>query len=329
MFTVIFRNSSKFTGLWDHLTRQSSREIFKILRRMKQRRLMRFLKFMKHSFLHDATVKYSEDCFKHFQNVLACCPTVSLTRFLSSIDKQCVVNLLKRRLDIWTRFFTGLLNSNIDRWINFLMMVYDDIDFIVDLISEFANQASMNDLPLEFRQNIFSFVGRNPCIALLVVQRLHSAGQSLTIQDRIRSMNEWLRLFAEQHGLQPVSEWRIANIENIMDNEEDPEIQLPEHRPVNPEDFVSRELPLLNPVLGEDYLCIICHSNPDERYPDRTQRVFRSMPCCFNLQVACHGCLVEWATSCNTPNPDNPFKNTSDFTCPSCRGITGFFRDEN
>ena len=211
MFTVIFRNSSKSKRFWDHLTRQNPAEIFKILRRMKQRRLVRFLKFMKHSFLHDQTVKYIEDSFKHFQTVLACCPTDSLTRFLSSIDKQSVVNLLERRLDIWTRFFTGLLNSDIDVWLNYLMSVYNDLEFISDLISEFVNQASMNDLPIELRQNIFNFVGRNPSMALFFVQR-HHAEQSRTIEDGIRQMNQWLILFAERCELEPVSEWTITDI---------------------------------------------------------------------------------------------------------------------
>ena len=208
---IIFKNLSKITGLWNHLTRQNPDEIFKILHRMNEPKLLLFLKFMKHSFLHDQTVKYSEDSFKHFQDVLACCPTDSLTRFLSSIDNQSVVNLLERRLDIWTRFFTGLLNSDIDVWLNYLMSVYNDLEFISDLISEFVNQASMNDLPIELRQNIFNFVGRNPSMALFFVQR-HHAEQSRTIEDGIRQMNQWLILFAERCELEPVSEWTITDI---------------------------------------------------------------------------------------------------------------------
>jgi len=218
IFMVVFRNSSKSKRFWDHLTRQNRAEIFKILRRMKKRHLMRFLKFMKHSFLHDQTVEYIKENFKYFQDVLRCCPTDSLTKFLCSIDEESVVNLLQRRLDIWTRFFTGLLNSDIVVWLNYLMSVHNDLEFISDLISEFVNQASMNDSPVELRQNIFNFVGRNPDLMLLFLERRHHAEQSRTVEDGLLRMNEWLRRFAEQCGLEPVPEWTITDIRNNDDD---------------------------------------------------------------------------------------------------------------
>jgi len=324
---IIFSHLSKFTQLWNHLTRQNPAEIFKILHRMKPRRLMRFLKFMKHSFLHDQTIQYNEDCFTYFQDVLICCPTDSFTKFLCSIDKQCVVNLLERRLDIWTRFFTGFLNSNIIVWLNYLMAVYNDLDFISDLISEFVNQASMNDLALEIRQNIFNFVRRNPSMALLFLERRHHAEQSRTVEDDIRRMNEWLGLFAEQCGLEPVPEWTIADIGN---NEDDLQIELPPpHHSVNAGAFVCQTFPSLHPLAqNEKYVCGICRCGPDEPNDDGIHPVFRSMPCCPQ-QMACHGCLVMCATLCNTPDHQNEFKNTSIFVCPYCRAETGFFPDEN
>ena len=93
--------------------------------------------------------------------------------------------------------------------------------------------------------------------------------------------------------------------------------------------FVCNNFSSLHPLaLNRKYDCGICHCGSNEKNDDDSMRIFRSMPCCPQ-QMACHGCLVKWATSCNTPDHHNLSKITSAFFCPFCRAETGFFRDKN
>jgi hypothetical protein len=315
------KRKAGFVRLWNHLSKQTSAEIFKILRRMKPRRISHLLEFMHQVCVHDETVEYSQERLERFQDVLICCPRYILTKFLRSIDNQSVVNLLERRVDIWTKFFTGLLNSDIGMWLNFLRIVYNnDFDFISNVISQFIREASMNDLPLQLRQNIFNFVGRYPIMALLFVEQQY-AEQSRTVQDGVHRMNEWLRSFAQLNQLEPVPECTIADV-GIIEEE-------PLHREVDAEAFVFRTCPSLHPLAqNREYVCGVCRCDKNEPNDDDSMRIFRSMPCCLQ-QMACHGCLVRCATSCNTPDPENEFKDTNVFVCPFCRAERKFFLDEN
>ena len=323
------KRNAGFERIWNHLTKQNSAEIFKILRRMRKRRLSHFLEFMRQVCIHDETVEYSQDRLECFQDVLICCPRYILTTFLSSIDNQCVVNLLERRVDIWTRFFTSLLNSDIAMWLNFLKTVYNnDFDFISNLISQFIREASMNDLPRQLRQNIFDFVGRYPILALLFVEQQH-AEQSRTVEDGVRRMNEWLMSFAQLNQLEPVPECTIANVGIIEEEPQIPQIEEPLHREVDAEAFVCQKCPSLHPLAqNREYICGVCRCDKNEPNDDDSMRIFRSMPCCLQ-QMACHGCLVRCATSRNTPDPENEFKDTNVFVCPFCRDEREFFPDEN
>lgn len=158
-------------------------------------------------------------------------------------------------------------------------------------------------------------------MALLFVEQQH-AEQSRTVQDGVRRMNEWLRSFAQLNQLEPVPECTIADV-GIIEEEL-------LHRDVDAEEFVSMQCPSLHPLAQNiEYVCGVCRCDQHEQNDDDSMRIFRSMPCCPQ-QMACHGCLVRCATSCNTPeDPENEFKDTSVFVCPFCRAERKFFPDEN
>ena len=92
--------------------------------------------------------------------------------------------------------------------------------------------------------------------------------------------------------------------------------------------FVCNQCPSLHPLNSSAYKCGICYCVQDEPNDDDSMRVFRTMPCCPQ-QMACHCCLVRCASSCNTPDPENEFKDTDVFVCPFCRAEIMFFPDEN
>lgn len=116
----------------------------------------------------------------------------------------------------------------------------------------------------------------------------------------------------------------VIEIRNVQDESQDSEPPL--HRDVDAEEFVCNQCPSLHPLVQNiAYVCGVCRC---DQHDDDSMRIFRSMPCCPQ-QMACHGCLVRCATSCNTPDPENEFKDTSVFVCPFCRAERKFFPDEN
>lgn len=121
----------------------------------------------------------------------------------------------------------------------------------------------------------------------------------------------------------------VAQTQNIHDES----LQVPElqpHRTVDADAFVCRTFPSQHPLaLDGQYICGMCRCGPDETSEDGSIPVFRSMSCCHHKQMACHDCLVNCATLCNTPDPHNEFKNTRVFGCPYCRTETEFFPNEN
>ena len=121
----------------------------------------------------------------------------------------------------------------------------------------------------------------------------------------------------------------VREIRNVQDESQDSEP--PPYREVDAEAFVCRTFPLLaQPAPKIKYECGMCYCGHDELNDDKSIRVFRSMPCCEHKQIACHGCLVKWATSCNTPeDPENERKDTNVFICPFSRAEMELFPDEN
>ena len=121
----------------------------------------------------------------------------------------------------------------------------------------------------------------------------------------------------------------VTQFQNMRDESQDSE--LPPYREVDAEAYVCRTFPLLaQPAPKIKYECGMCYCGPDELNDDKSIRVFRSMPCCEHKQIACHGCLVKWATSCNTPeDPENERKDTNVFICPFSRAEMELFPDEN
>lgn len=310
-----------FIKLWNYLAGKSILQICKILRRMKPSKLVFFLELMHNVCLHDNVVGYTQERLEQYQIILMCCPRLILTEFLLSLDEQCVVNLLEKCDVIWTMYFVGLIelgyNQEVNAILRDLMRLYEPW-FGLNLILLLIREASNLELPHQLRQTIFDFVCQNPNMVMFIVE--HENGQqAATIQDSIRQMNEWSRNFSEQYGFEGSYEWSWFEVSM--------EIQ---RRVVDAGAFVCGTFPSQHPLVpSRFYQCIICYSGPDEPNQDGTMRVFRSIPCCGNRQMVCHGCLVQCATSCNTPDHHNDFKDTSVFVCPSCRAETPFFPHEN
>ena len=322
--TVPNHRYASLIRLWNYLTGKLPDKISKILLRMNPTRLFRFLEFMSQICLHDQTVEYSQRRLEYYQTVLMCCPRLILTQYLLSTDEQCVVNLLERCDVVWTMYFIGLIELGLDLNVNvelsYLMEVYDDLNFVFSLGLFLMREASNRDLPHQLRQNIFGCICENPDMVLLIVDR-ENEHQSPTVEESIRQMNQWSQTFSRQNGFELVPQW---SIDDFRMNQEPPQ-----HRDVDAEAFVCQRFPSLHPPEAErEYFCGMCRCGPDEPNDDRTHPVFRSMPCCPQ-QMACHGCLVKWATLCNTPDHQNEFKNTSIFVCSFCRAETEFFPDEN
>lgn len=120
----------------------------------------------------------------------------------------------------------------------------------------------------------------------------------------------------------------VREIRNAQDESQDSEP--PPYREVDADRFVCMQCPSLHPLAQNiEYVCGVCRCDQHEQNDDDSMRIFRSMPCCPQ-QMACHGCLVRCATSCNTSeDPENEFKDTSVFVCPFCRAERKFFPDEN
>ena len=323
--TVPKHRNAPLIRLWNYLTGKLPDNISQILLRMNPRKLFRFLEFMHMICLHDQTVFNSHERLEHYQTILMCCPRLILTRYLCSIDEQCVVDLLERCDVIWTMYFVGLieLGYNFEINMNFinLTMIYGP-NFVLDLVLFLIREASNSDLPHHLRQNIFYFICQNPTIVLFIVER-ENEYQAPTIEESLLQMNQWSQRFSRRNDFALVPpQW---SIDNFRMNQEPPQ----NHRRVNAKAFVCKTFPPHHPLAPDRvYECGICQCGPDDPNEDETLPVFRSMPCCPQ-QMACHCCLVRCATSCNTPDHQNEFKNTSIFVCPYCRAETGFFPDEN
>ena len=107
--TVPNHRKASFVRFWNFLTGETPDDISIILQKMNRRRLFHFLEFMHNICLHDPSIQYSQERLEHFQTIMMCCPRLILTRYLLSIDEQCVLNLLEQFYVIWTMYLVGLL----------------------------------------------------------------------------------------------------------------------------------------------------------------------------------------------------------------------------
>lgn len=201
--TVPNHCNASLVRFWNSLIGQTQAQISRILAGMTRRRLFRFLKFMHYICLHDQSIQYSQERLEHYQTILMCCPMLSLTKYLFSIDKQCIVNLLEKRDDIWSMYLVGLLelqnNSEVDIILDYLMLIYG-INFISDLIFRLVREASNRALLTHVRQNIFDFICGNLNIVLFISQK-ENEKQELEIEQIDQEMNSWMLNFSQEHGL--------------------------------------------------------------------------------------------------------------------------------
>jgi hypothetical protein len=196
-------------------------------------------------------------------------------------------------------------------------------DFAFSLVLFLVREVSNHDLPHELRERIYDFICRNLQMVLMIVQR-ENEEEPASPEQLFDQMNQWSLNVFQQNGFNYLHQWVIRDFEIVLEPERElePEPQ-PEHREVDAEAFVRTKFPSQHPLAPNiEYVCGICHSGPDEPNEDGSMRVFRSMHCCPQ-QMACHGCLVNQATACNTP--DREFKNTRIFICPFARHKTDFF----
>jgi hypothetical protein len=312
--TVPNHRNARLVRLWNSLIGQTSYEISIILQRMNRRRLFNFLEFMHNICLHDPSIQYSQERLEHFQTIMMCCPRLIITRYLLSIDEQCRVNLLEHCDVIWTIYFVGLieLGHDIEVYIELhdLMTIHGN-DFAFSLVLFLVREISNQELPLQLRERIYQFVCRNPLMVLHIVLR-ENEEEAESIEELIDQINQWSLNISRRNRFNHLRQWTIGDFRFDQ-----------EHQAVNAQAFVCRTFPLLHPLApGRVYQCGICKSGPDERNDDGTMRVFRSMNCCPQ-QMCCHDCLVNQATTCNTP--DSEFKNTGVFVCPFARHKTNFF----
>jgi hypothetical protein len=304
--TVLNHRNASLGRLWNSLTGKTPDELSRILLRMNRKRLFHFLEFMHNICLHDQLIEYSQERLEHFQTIMMCCPRLILTRYLLSIDEQCVLNLLEQFYVIWTMYLVGLLelqnNFEVDTTLNYVMNTYEN-NFGYNLILRLVREASNRDLPTHVRQNIFDFVCENPNIVLFMAQN-ENEEQELTIEELFQKMNPWMLNFSQEHDLYF-----------------DPRSIIKLHFEVDAVAFVEITFPQLDSLSHENFYCSICCWGPDEKNNDGSKKVFRSMlPCCN--QMCCHDCLVKQATVCN--RPDSDLKNTSVFVCLYCRHETFF-----
>jgi len=315
--------NESFRRLWNYSTRRSSDQISKILLRMNTERLFSFLEFMHQICLHDPSIQYSQRQLEHYQTILMCCPRLILAEYLSSIDEQCRVNILKHCDVMWTMYLVGLIELGYDTEVymelGYLARIYGN-DFSFSLVLFLVREISNQDLPLQLRKRIYQFVCRNPQMVLMIVQR-ENEEEPASFEELINQMNQWSQNVSQRNGFDYLHQWTIGDFR--FDQEPEPQ---PEHQAVDAEAFVRGTFPPLHPLAPDRvYQCGICQSGPDERNEDDTMKVFRSMTCC--PQMCCHDCLVRQATACNTP--DREFKNTRVFICPFARHETDFFSSKS
>ena len=149
--------------LFETISKKTTCEIQRILARMRRDKLFKFLNIMLTVCIHVPSTEYDSVSLEHFQRILACCPRALLTRFLLSIDKQIIINLLEQRNDIWIKFFVGLIivryDSYLEQMLTHLMDDVYDVDFGVHLLLLLEKEAKKQCLclPRELRQKIFIF----------------------------------------------------------------------------------------------------------------------------------------------------------------------------
>ena len=188
--------------LWNSLLLMNSSQIRKTLSRMPRWHLFRFL-----NYIHDRTNGFSCERLEFFQRVLMCCPRALLTRFLLSMNEQCIVNLLERCDVLWTRFFVGLINlgrgSDVDNILEYLMDNTHDDNFVVGLMLLLEREAKNQHecLPRVLRQKIFEFFCIHWCILTYTVQMNYRKEITQDINNLVSLMNRWMREFSEEHGL--------------------------------------------------------------------------------------------------------------------------------
>lgn len=297
-------SNTKFKRIWNHLIGKGRKEISQFFARMNNKRLIRFLKFMHETILIDKLVDYIEECLKHYRTILMCCPIGIMTYFLLEIDKPYVVELLEQRNDLWITYFVGIIQIGYmkdldDLVMTYLRRIYQD-DYILTLIKLLIGEVSNENLSYHIRQYIFDYIYASPNMVLFMIPR-ENEEEPATFEELIDQMDQWSLTFPQ---------WMIDEIRFVPEPE-----QPPEHRAIDAEAFVCTTFPSQHPLCRDRvYQCGICHSGPDDTNEDGIKPVFRSMPCCGHRQMACHGCLANQATECNTP--DREFKDTSVFTCP-------------
>ena len=193
--------------LWSSLAIMNFSQIRKTLSRLPRWYLIRFLNYIHRLCIHDRTNGFSRERLEFFQRVLMCCPRALLTRFLLSMNEQCIVNLLERCDVLWTRFFVGLINlgrgSDVDNILEYLMDNIHDDNFVFGLMLLLEREAKNQHecLPRELRQKIFDFFCLNWCILTYTVQINYRKEITQDINNLVSLMNRWMREFSEEHGL--------------------------------------------------------------------------------------------------------------------------------
>ncbi len=305
--------NTRHKRIWNHVIRMGRKQISCFFERMNNKRSVRFLKFMHKTILIDKSVDYIEECLKHYQTILMCCPRMIMTDFLLEIDELFVVKLLEQRNDLWITYFVGLIQLGYmkdvdDLVMTYLRRIYRD-DYILTLIKLLIGEVSNENLSEHIRQFIFDYICTSPNMVLLTIPR-ENEEEPATFDELIDQMDDWSLTFPQ---------WMIDEFRFVPELLPQPQ---PIHRAVDAEAFVRGTFPSLHPLAPNCvYECGICQCGPDEPNEDSRMKVFRSMNCC--PQMCCHDCLVRQATACNTP--DRESKNTSVFICPYARCVIPFF----
>lgn len=314
---------------WNYIAEKTPDRISQILAEMDTHDwLIHFLDFMHRTCLHNQMLKNNRERFERYQTILRLCPRFILTRFLRSINERCVISILERSDVIWTRYFVGLIESGHDDEVNMilsiLMMAYD-MDFVSNLVLRLIHEASNPDLPDNLRQIIFDFVCRNGQMVWIIVRNELGQGQDdMSFEELVERMNRWALNFSQTNHLNLNGLW------SAIPRDSQPVRQ---HREVDAEPFVKKTFPSQHPLNPHRiYCCVICHSGSDELNDDGSLRIFRLLTCCSarcvdpnDMKYACHQCLLKWVKACNTPEPEQEFKRTDQFTCPNCRDNIPFF----
>ena len=212
-----------FINFFNKLSKKTTCEIQRILARMRRDKLFRFLNFMLTVGIHVPSTEYDSVRLKHFQRILACCPRALLTRFLLSIDKQIIVNLLEQHDDIWIKLFVGLIivrhDSHVEQMLTHLMDDVYDVDFGVHLLLLLENEAKKQCLclPRELRQKIFNFFCRNWEVLAYLVRIKCGQDKTHDIYDLAREMNRWMRTFSKKNRLNFNSQFIVKAKISILD----------------------------------------------------------------------------------------------------------------